>query len=551
MTTDFQLHSGPTAESFHRMTRRLVDERVIERLGADAASLWHGMELSADNAALASGWSASPLDAAGTIEQAQCFAASLPDHGFDAAVVLGVGGSAQGASALIALGPYAPDRASVPVSVLDTIRPDRVLKLSKSLDPSKTLYIVASKSGTTADTMLLYRYFRRRVEQAVGPASAARHFAAATVAGSPLDELARADGFLRRFSCPADVSGRFSSFTHFTLLPAAVAGVDIRSVVDRAADMRTDCLSADPMASPGALLGAWLAALMEEGRDKLTFVAPPRLRPLLAWIEQLVAESAGKEGRGLVPVLDEPPLDASSYGGGRAFVRISMAGESDSEGDRRMVDLSEAGHPVAVLPPMAPHDVGAEMFRWQSAVVTASALAGLWPFDQPDVQASKDVAQRILAGASREAPPAPDDSQAVVSALRTAPGGSYMAVMAFVPATSALEAALQELSRAVAETYGFPVTVGYGPEFLHSTGQLHKGGPQSVVALQLLARGLGDVPVPDARHTLADVLAAQADADLRVLRGKGLPAFRLRCGPDGPASAVLDLCRAIREAPSV
>ena len=191
------------------------------------------------------------------------------------------------------------------------------------------------------------------------------------------------------------------------------------------------------------------------------------------------------------------------------------------------------------------------MYRWQYATVTASALAGLWPFDQPDVQASKDMAQRILAVPRPDTPTSSDDATAIIDALRYASKGSYLGAMAFTRVTPELEAALKELRQTVAETFGFPVTVGYGPGFLHSTGQLHKGGPKSLVGLQIHTRGAIDVRVPDVGHTFGDILAAQADADLHMLRRDGVPAFRLRCGRDGPASAVLDLCRTIRGTPSV
>ena len=500
---------------------------------------------------MARGWHAAPLAGTENVEDALRFAGDLEGMDFEQALVLGIGGSAQAARALIALGPRDAGRNPLPVTVLDSIVPEVVVEASESVDFRKTLFIVASASGTTVETMLLYRYFRARVEEAVGKPDAARRFAAVTAPRSPLAALAEADGFLQRFECPKGIAGRFSSFTQFGLLPPALAGVDVRAVVDGAAGMRLACSSRLEQGNPGASLGAWLAALMREGRNKLTFLAPSGTRPLLVWIEQLLAESTGKDGEGLAPVLDEPLLDASSYGDDRAFVRIPLAGEPDPDADRLLDALGGAGHPVAVFPPLSPPSVGAEMYRWQHAVVTASALAGIWPFDQPDVQASKDMARRIVKAEYTHAAPEPDGEETVAGALRDAPPRSYVCVMVFAHATPELEAALRELRRAIPEAYGFPVTVGFGPEFLHSTGQLHKGGPRSVVALQLHERGGADVSVPGDAHTFGDILAAQADADLRVLRDRGLPAFRLRCGVDGPASAVLELCRAVRKSPSV
>ena len=533
------------------MRQRITDERVIEGLGGNAAALWPDRARSDADDAMARGWYAALPAASETVEDALRFSGDLGGMDFEQAVVLGIGGSAQAARALIALGPHDAGWDALPVTVLDSIVPEVVVEASEDIDFGKTLFIVASASGTTMETMLLYRYFRARVEEAVGKPDAARRFAAVTVQGSPLAALAEADGFLRRFECSKDVAGRFSSFTQFGLLPPALAGVDVRAVVDGAARMRRACTAGLEQGNPGASPGSWLAAVMQEGRDKLTFIAPPGARPFLVWIEQLLAESTGKNGEGLVPVLDEPLLHASSYGDDRAFACVPLAGERDPDADRLLDALSEAGHPVAVFAPLSPLSVGAEMYRWQHATVTASALAGLWPFDQPDVQEPKDMARRIVEAEYSHATPEPDSAEAIIDALRTAARGTYLAVMAFVHATPELEAVLRELRRTVAETYGFPVTVGFGPEFLHSTGQLHKAGPRSVVALQLHERGGADVSVPGDARTFGDILAAQADADLRVLRDRGLPAFRLPCGDEGPASAVLDLCWAVRKPPSV
>ena len=552
MTTYIQLNPGTAYESFQLLSRRLADERLIERMGAGAADLWPGRRLSADDAALAAGWTAAPREASRSLDDVLTFASEVKREGFAEAVVLGIGGSTQTARAFSGLLQRRSDvRVDFPLKVLGTTVPERVREVAEGIDLGSTLFIVASASGTTVETMLLYRYFRHRMEEAVGQTDAPRRFVAVTAAGSSLATLAEDEGFLRCFECPKDAVGRFSALTPFGLTPAALAAVDIRGIVDRAVEMHGACNDEDVMSNPGASLGAWLAALIREGRDKLTFVASPGARPLVPWIEQLVAESTGKDGTGLVPLIDEPPLGASSYGDDRAFVRITFAGESCPDTDRLMGSLADAGHPVAMFPPLEPVDVGAEMYRWQYAVVTASALAGLWPFDQPDVQASKDMAQRILAAPTPDTPTLSDDATAIIDALRNASKGSYLGVMAFTRVTPELEAALKELRQTVAETFGFPVTVGYGPGFLHSTGQLHKGGPKSLVGLQIHTRGAIDVRVPDVGHTFGDLLAAQADADLHMLRREGVPAFRLRCGRDGPASAVLDLCRAIRGTPSV
>ena len=538
------------------LRKRVVDDHLIDKVNLGSATLWPS-EASPEDDDLDIGWIAALLNAADIAEDSLNFAEELNILGIARVVLIGMGGSAEGARALVDLHnawSTIEESNGIPVTVLNTIVPERVLEMEDAVDPKETLFIIASQSGTTTETVLLYRHFRNIVEEAVGRADAGRHFASISSPDSPLSEVAKSDGFLRSFESPKYVCGRFSVFTYFGLLPATLAGVDVPSILGHAIEAAKACEETEPdddPDNPGASLGIWLATMMLAGRDKVTLLSTPSLRPLTSWIEQLLAESTGRNGSGLVPVVGEPKLDINTYGEDRAFVQLALHREALAGLDDLALELIGTGHALASTRVTDIREAGAEFYRWQYATVLASVLTGLWPFDQPDVQASKDMARRIVTAGHEGPGVEPDSTDSVAGALRSAAKGSYLAVMVFAHATPKLDAALRELRQAVAETLGMPVTVGYGPEFLHSTGQLHKGGPKSLVGLQIHARGPVDVRVPGDAYTFGDILAAQADADLHVLRDRGLPAFRLRCGPEGPASAVLDLCRAIREAPSV
>ena len=476
----------------------------------------------------------------GEVPRLRAFAAEAGESGFRDVVLLGMGGSSLGAEVLSSVA--APAGSGLGLTVLDSAAPDRVLAVADSIDPARTLFLVASKSGETIETASLYRYFRRLVADAVDDQDAGLSFAAITDPATPLEALARREGFREVFLSPADVGGRYSVLSHFGLAPAALAGVDVLALLGSAARMRALCGPGAPVEdNPGARLGAAIAGLAMAGRDKLTLVTPPSLVSLGLWIEHLVAESLGKEGRGPVPVTGEPPAPAEAYGDDRLFVCLGLGDADGGETDLRIQELRQSGCPVLRLRMETPDELGAELFRWEFAVAVAATLLGVNPFDQPDVQGAKEMTDRVLRGRVREAVP---DEMPLDALLSAAVPGDYLAIMAYVPETPAVDRALSQLRRSVSARFGIATTLGYGPRLLHSVGQLHKGGPASGIFLQLTADHERDAPIPGAPYTFGSLVDAQALGDLYSLRDAGRRVTRLRLGPD-PESAILGLVEAL------
>ena len=468
----------------------------------------------------------------------RAFADEARESGFRDVVLLGMGGSSLGAEVLR---PVAPASAGtgLRLTVLDSTVPSRVLQVAGSIDPARTLFLVSSKSGETIEPNALYRHFRRVVAAAVGDEEAGRSFAAITDPATPLEALAREEGYRKVLLNPGDIGGRYSVLSYFGLAPAALAGVDIRAILDSADRMRSLCGPGVPVRdNPCAWLGATIAALAMAGRDKLTLVAPPSLAAFALWVEHLIAESLGKEGGGSVPVVGEPLAPVDAYGDDRLFVCIELGDVADSETGPAVEELRRSGQPVVRFRIENPHELGAELFRWELATAVAASLLGVNPFDQPDVQAAKDMTDRVLRGHAEEGGPAGVSSLGAL--LSSAAPRDYLAIMAYVPETPEVDRALSHLRRLVLGRFGIATTLGYGPRLLHSTGQLHKGGPASGLFLQLTADHERDVEIPGAPYTFGGLTDAQALGDLRALRAAGRRVAHLHLGPD-TESAVLGL----------
>jgi glucose-6-phosphate isomerase/transaldolase/glucose-6-phosphate isomerase len=334
------------------------------------------------------------------------------------------------------------------------------------------------------------------------------------------------------FVNPPDIGGRYSVLSYFGLVPAALIGVDLDALLSRADCMRegaASCVAVEE--NPAAYLGATMAALAQRGRDKLTIVASPSVASFGLWAEQLIAESTGKEGKGIVPVAGERLGDPDDYGDDRLFVHLRMEGDANDEADAALERIRAAGHPVVTLALHDRYDLGAEFFRWELATAVAGAVLGINPFDQPNVQEAKDVTAAVLREyqASGSLPtPAPVGS--LDDLLAGARPGDYLAIMAYVRPTPEADRALSEIRARVMSRHRIATTVGYGPRFLHSTGQLHKGGPTNALFLQVTADHESDVPVPGAPYTFGVLADAQALGDLRVLRGLGRPVARVHLG---------------------
>jgi glucose-6-phosphate isomerase len=476
----------------------------------------------------------------------EAFGAGVRSFGFRHVVLLGMGGSSMGPEVLRQVLSGAPSPRTQETArqaelhryptliVLDSTVPATVQSVSSQIDPARTLFLVSSKSGGTTETTSFYRHFRGLVERAVGRERAGRSFVAITDRGTPLEKLAQDEGFLRIFLNSPEIGGRFSVLSYFGLVPAVLSGIDAGTLLDRADCMREACASCVPVReNPGASLGALIGAMARQGRDKLTLVTPPPLEGFGLWVEQLLAESLGKDGKGIIPVAGEPWLEPGSYGRDRLFVYWTLSG-ADNAADAKMLDrLAAAGHPVLRLELKDRYDLGSEFFRWELATAVAGFLLGVHPFDQPDVQVSKDNTDRVLEGFRRDGhlPPMAETGN-LSRLLRQAQPGDYLAIMAYIQENSEVEGLLTELRRRVGGRLGIATTMGYGPRFLHSTGPLHKGGPATGLYLQLTADYARDAPIPGQEYDFGVLATAQAIGDFDALRSMGRRAVRVHLGHD-------------------
>ena len=407
----------------------------------------------------------------------RAFAEEVRQEGYQHVLVLGMGGSALGPEVLRQTFPAAPGYPRL--LVLDSTVPAQLDIVSNQIDPARTLFLVSSKSGGTIETLSFYRYFRGLVESAAAAAGdAGRNFVAITDPGTSLETLAKEAGFRRAFVNPADIGGRYSVLSYFGLLPAVLAGTDVERLLDRAALMREACGPSSLVEdNPGAQLAAFLGAMSAQGRDKVTVVTPSPLDSFGLWVEQLIAESLGKDGKGVIPVSGEPLPDPRAYGDDRTFVYLQVAAEPDSATTKAVDAIAAAGHPVARLELKDRFDLGAEFFRWEMATALLGAILGVHPFDQPDVQGSKDNTDAVLDWFLQSGRlPEPAVAGTLAELLSLARGGEYLAIMPYFAMGGDCEKLLGQLRQRVMERYRTATTVGYAPPFLHSTGQLHKGG---------------------------------------------------------------------------
>ena len=496
------------------------------------------------------------------------FADGARADGLTDVLLLGMGGSSLGAEVIgrvLGASGEAPG-----LHVLDTTDPVQIERTASRLDLSRTLCIVSSKSGTTLEPALLAEYFLDRMQQAVGSARAGSHFVAITDPGSTLEEMAGAEGFRQVWSGRPDVGGRFSVLSNFGLVPAAACGLDVSAFLAPARRMAERCGPAVPAAAnPGVRLGLLLGVAAAAGRDKTTLVLSPSMGALGGWLEQLLAESTGKAGRGLIPVVDEEIGPPSAYGTDRLFVQVRVEDDPDPGQDAALAVLADAGHPVVTLPVPRREALAGEFFRWELATAVCGAVLGVNPFDQPDVEASK-VAARTLTAAWEAAgelpggrPVAQSDGIALfadagnAARLRAAAGGpatlarlvsahvasagpgDYLALLAYLDRSEAHRSVLQGIRGRVRDARRVATSVGFGPRYLHSTGQAFKGGPATGVFLLLTADDAAvDRPVPRRPYTFGAIKMAQALGDLEVLAARRRRVVRLHL--EGGAAAGLE-----------
>ena len=464
------------------------------------------------------------------------FALEVRDAGFEHVVLLGMGGSSLGPEVIRQT--FGSADGYPELIMLDSTVPAWLQDVTDAIDPTRTLFLVSSKSGSTTEPNAFYAHFRNLVGERMGNEPAGRNFVAITDPGSSLEKLAREQGFRRIFANPPDIGGRYSVLSYFGLVPAALIGVDISALLDRADSMREGCASCvAPHDNPGAWLGTIMGTLALQSRDKLTLVTSPSIGSFGLWVEQLIAESTGKEGKGIVPIAGEPLVESSSYGNDRLFVYVRLEDDGNAETDAAMERIGSSGQPVVRLDLRDKYDLGAEFFRWEFATAVAGAVLGIHPFDQPNVQAAKDMTERVLAEyqVSGKLPNAETEASfgGLMSDVRQ---GDYLAIMAYIRQTPEADRALEALRRKVVERYGIATTLGYGPRFLHSTGQLHKGGPNSGLFVQIVAGHEKDSPIPGEKYTFGTLADAQSLGDLKALQASERRIARIPMGPDTVAA---------------
>ncbi|NLE21750.1 MAG: hypothetical protein GX624_03055 [Actinobacteria bacterium] len=479
------------------------------------------------------------------------FVDELRGEGYRSTVLLGMGGSSLAPEVMREV--LGVREGYLDLHVLDSTDPAAVLAVEAAVDLETTLFVVSSKSGGTTETASFHAYFYDRLRELDGE-HAGRHFVAVTDEGTSLQREALDQGFRAVFVNPSDIGGRFSALSFFGMVPAALMGVDLERLLDGARAVAVECGPDVPASeNPALRLGAMLGEAALAGRDKLTFVAEPRLRPLGAWVEQLVAESTGKDGTGIVPVDLEVLGDADAYGDDRVFVAVGLASVAATGHAGELMDLARAGHPVTGRELDDVYGLGGEFLRWEIAVATAGRILGIDPFDQPNVQESKDNTKRLLAGyiASGElledlpegdgrlaySVDDPDLPAALAEFLGQARPGDYVALQAYVAPGVAVWDHLQALRLRIRDSLRLATTLGYGPRFLHSTGQLHKGGPNTGLFLQLIGQDPVDVDIPGQPYSFGVLKRAQARGDLGALRAHGCRALRVDLGDDAAAGA--------------
>jgi transaldolase / glucose-6-phosphate isomerase len=500
------------------------------------------------------GWLELPESMEKQVAGLRAFADQVRTDGMKHVVLLGMGGSSLAPEVFQQTFGNAPGYPEL--QVLDSTHPAAVKAVEARIDLGRTIFLVSSKSGTTTETNSFFYYFWDKLKPITGNRGA--HFVAITDPGTPLEKLANERNFRATFNAPEDVGGRYSALTVFGLVPAALIGVDFEEVLARARRMSTACGPAVADAiNPGLILGAALGELTLTKRDKVTIVCSQSLAAFPAWVEQLIAESTGKDRKGIIPVANENFAAAEKYGSDRFFVYLRLPGDDNQVLDRQIAALEANGHPVTRIELNDKHDLGQEFFRWEFAVAAAGAAIGIHPFNQPDVQLAKDLAKKAMASAGgsnggkklREEITAAEAEalrNAVVSWLAKKKARDYVAVQAYIDPSADHTERLKGICALIQERLGVATTLGFGPRFLHSTGQLHKGGPNSVLVLQIVDRPVDNLSVPETNYTFDALIQAQALGDFAALKQRRRRALRVNLGNDteGGLNLLADALRA-------
>ena len=528
---------GALQAAVDQAAQQLTDHHIVRRIWARDHTVWQDDPTEISNRL---GWLDIADRLAADLRLIELFVAGVQADGYTDAVLLGMGGSSLAPEVFRLTFGVAPGH--LDLAVLDSTDADAVRALSERLNPARTLFIVSTKSGTTVETLSFFKYFYNWTAANLGAEAAGAHFVAITDPGSKLAQIARQFAFRATFENDANIGGRYSALSYFGLVPAALVGVQLPLLLSRARDMM-----ANNMQSGHANLGAWLGTVIAQaarlGRDKMTLVTSAAVAGFGDWVEQLVAESTGKDGKGILPVVGETVGGPSVYGDDRLFIHLQLAG--DSSHVAALEALAAAGHPVVRFTLADKYDLGGQFFMWEMATAVASHLLGVQPFDQPNVESAKKLAQKLVAayqstGSLPESQPSPLTAAALAAFLTQAKAGDYIALQAYLPPTPATTAALQTLRRHLRQRTRLATTLGYGPRFLHSTGQLHKGDAGNGLFILFTSDPEEDAPIPDAAGapdssmTFGVLKLAQALGDYEALLSAAPPrrAIRFHLGQD-------------------
>jgi transaldolase/glucose-6-phosphate isomerase len=560
---------------------RAVKEKWADRaIGRRDPSAWTDEDVIKRAIATRLGWLEAPFHFADEAPELAAFGKAAKEEGFTTAVLGGMGGSSLAPALLAEV--FGPTDEGIPVRVLDSTDPEAVAAALDDLDPTRTLFIVSTKSGTTAESLSFQAYQWANLEDALHDAGVGRptqpgdFMVAITDPDRSLRSIPHHDQLREVFLNPPDVGGRYSALTFVGLVPGALMGLEIDLLLERARAMVNDCAVTDPARNPGLSLGLVMGSFAKAGRDKLTFVIDRELAAFGPWVEQLIAESTGKapihsadgRGVGVVPVDAEPLGAPDVYGNDRVFVRMTLegsAGPADSIGpnvEARLQALAAAGHPVVRIHVEEKLDIGAEFVRWEVATALSGIILGIDPFDQPNVEEAKANTRAVLAAfedgqktAQRNDALSVSDETALAAAIKSHLGklvaNGYCSIQAYIHQTPGRDASLSALRTTLRDATHRATTVGYGPRFLHSTGQLHKGGAPIGWFLQLVCEHPDDLEIPGKAYTFGQLIDAQSIGDARTIEDHELPILRVNLGPDpdtGLAALQRSLAAALKEA---
>jgi len=509
-TVEYNL--GTYQRSVENALVEIKDNKIIPHIWAHDHTGWKPETKEITNRL---GWLHSPELMGESVERITAFVEEVRESGYTHALLLGMGGSSLAPEVL--RNTFGVKEGYLDLAVLDSTDPGSVLAHAEELDPQRTLFIVSTKSGTTVETLSFFRFFYNWMSDSVGEGLAGEHFIAITDPGSPLVDLAQHFSFRNTFLNDPNIGGRYSALSYFGLVPAALMGIDIRTLLDRAMTMVCNCEACNCPAADnniGGRLGVALGEVAKAGRDKVTLVMSSQIESFGDWIEQLIAESTGKDGKGILPVVREPVVLPANYGEDRLFVYVGLDG--DESQDAALAELESGGNPIVRLSLHDRYDLGGQFFLWEMAIAIAGYCLGINPFDQPNVEAAKVLAREITAEYLEKGMlpvesaliekdgiavygevTADSPESALITFLEQAKPGAYIALQAYLQPTAEMDSALQTLSTRLRNQFRLATTLGYGPRFLHSTGQLHKGDAGHGLFIQFTADDQRDVPIPD------------------------------------------------------